>query len=276
MTNSVVRLGSWMAVGLLMAGCNASTDTDPDDDDAPTHPAGTAISSVAVTARPFGIAISDNGVLLTSRLDAGQVSRLRLTPDAVAGTVDVGLLPTDVTFGPDGAVAYVSNQASNTVGVVNVAAAVQAVAVPVRGNPFRVIVSPNGTRVYATTNTSWLFVIDAAQRTVIDSIVVPTDANGIALSPNGSLAYLSSPTTGALVTVDLATRQVTRTVQIGGGLQEVVISPSGDELYLARLDGPVEVRRTSDLGLIATVAGTNGGFGMALSPDGVQLYVTLT
>jgi YVTN family beta-propeller protein len=259
------------AGSVLLWGC--SNGTGPT---VRTHPAGTSIQLAVVRDRPYGIAVSESGLVLVSRLDAAQLSRLSLSNQTEQGTIGVGLIPTDVVLSPEGDVAYVANQFSQNVGVVNVQSGQQVAQVSVTGDPFRVLVSADGGTVYATSNADKVFVINAATRSVVRSIAVGLDPNGMALSPSEDFLYVSGQTDGTLAKVNPATGQVVTTVNVCPAPQEVVMSPSGDEVYVACLGGGLEVRRASDLGGITTIAGASGGFGMAMSPDGVQLYVTQT
>ena len=267
------RVTVFGAVGCaLVWGCSNATGPA----NVLTHPVGTSVQRAVVNDRPYGIAVSNAGLVLASRLDADQLSQLSLSNQTQQRTIAVGAVPTDVALSPQGDVAYVANQFSHGVGVVEVASGQQVAEIPVTGDPFRVLVSADGMTVYATSNADKVFVINATTRSVARSIAVGLDPNGLALSPGGEFLYVSGQTDGTLAKVNPITGQVVATVTVCGSPQEVVMSPAGDEVYVACLGGGLEVRRASDLGGITTIAAASEGFGMAMSPDGAQLYVTQT
>jgi YVTN family beta-propeller protein len=262
-----------LAVAAIAGSCTDSAEPSQNDR---THPTGTVINPVAVDSRPFGIAATGSGIVLVTRLDVAKVTRLELDGEAVESSIDVGNIPTDVAVNPAGTTAYVTNQGSQSVGVIDIAAGSQTLEIPVNGDPFRVVVSPNGAVVLATTNTHRLIRIDPTTRTVTGSLQVGADPNGVAITADGQRAFVAGPSDGSVSIVNLGSLTVAQTVAVGGQPQEVVLSPDESELYVARLGGPVQVLRTSDLSIITSIPNSDGAFGMALSPDGRQLYATIT
>lgn len=255
-----------------LSGCGRSTEPNLGD---LTHPVGTAIVNVALGQRPFGVALSTRGTVFATRLDSAAVTSFAADNSARTGNIGVGPVPTDVAFVPDGSTAYVTNQFGRSIGVIDVATAQQIATIPVQGDPFRVIVSRDGATVFATSNANSVIVIDAARRQVTREIAVCNAANGLALTRAGKLLYVGCPSANQIAIIDLQSNTVIRTVD-GVAAQEVVLSPDEDELYVARLGGGLEVRRAGDLTLLATLADVPSTFGMAMSPDGVQLYATET
>jgi YVTN family beta-propeller protein len=255
----------------LVAGCAGSVEPNLSDF---THPGGT-LTTVALSSRPFGIAVSAEGTMFATRLDAAAVTRFEVASGARTADIGVGSVPTDVAFSPDGRFAYVTNQGSGNIGVIEVAASRQITTIQVEGAPFRVVVSRDGSTVIASSNADKIFVIDAATRLVVRSVSVCADPNGLAINKSGRLLHVGCPTDGRLMTVDLQSFGVTRSAQ-SAAVQEILLSPDEQELYVARLSGGLEIRRASDLTLIATVDNVPSTFGMALSPDGMQLYATET
>jgi YVTN family beta-propeller protein len=243
---------------------------------APTHPSGNMVQAVEVSDRPYGVAVSAAGAVLVSRLDAASLSRLSLPGRLEPGTLAVGPVPTDVVFSPPGDIAYVANQFGHSIGVVDVASGSQVATLPVSGDPFRVVMSADGATLYATSNADRVFVFDAGLRVILRSIPVGLDPNGLAQSPDGEFLYVSGQSDGSLTKVRAATGQTVARVRVCEEPQEAVMSPDGEEIYLACGRGALEIRRAFDLGLIQRVNEATGGFGMALTPDGEQLYLTQT
>jgi YVTN family beta-propeller protein len=82
-------------------------------------------------------------MLYCTLLDAARLVRTTSGADSLT-TVDVSDVPTDVAFSSAGNWAYVTNQRARTVGVVDPRTNTQVDAIPVEGDPFRVVVGPEG------------------------------------------------------------------------------------------------------------------------------------
>lgn len=256
---------------LLGGGCAA---TGPSD--GRTHPAGDTIATTVVADRPYGLAVSASGIVYVTQLDAGTITRLNLETGAIEGTVAVGLVPTDVEFNAGGMTAYVTNQFSENVGVVDVAAGTQGPTAAVGGTPFRVVVHPENGRVYVSSNSDSIYVIDPASNAVTARIKVGLDPNGFAFSRNGSRLWVSNQSDGTVTELNTGTNTVTRVLVTGGTPQDVVVSADGAELYVANLADGIQVWNLRRAARITTIPLQGGGFGLALTPDGTQLYAAAT
>ena len=236
-------------------------------------PAGTDVTASPISGRPYGVAVSRSGVVYVTRLDAGLMTRFDLPVITVSGNVAVGSFPTDVAFDPTGARAYVTNQGSQQVGVVNVATNTQVGVIPTGGDPFRVLVSPTGARLYVTTNANDLLAIDLPGGTVHARYALGSASSGIAFHPNGVLLY-GTTIDGMVYEVNTVTDSA-RALFTTGYLQDIAVSRDGAEMYIAREDGPMEVRATATGAHIAYIPIASGAFGLKLTPDGRQLYASI-
>jgi YVTN family beta-propeller protein len=190
------------------------------------------------------------------------------------GSVAVGDDPTDVNFSKDGRKAYVTNQFSGTLGVIDLASNTQVSTIPVGSSPFRVAASRDGSKIYVTTGQGRFVTVNAATLTVAPSpLTLDGPLNGIAVHRTSPIIYVTS-TQGTLYEISETTGQVLRSVPTGGNAQEVVLSPDGTQLYLAMESDALQIRSTSDLGLVGTIPSASGTFGAAVTPDGMQLYAT--
>lgn len=233
-------------------------------------------TSIPLTGRPFAVGVSSANVVYVGRQDDDRLTRFNGAPLPIAGEVVVGDDPTDIAFNPSGTRAYVANQFSSNVGVVNVATNVQESTIPVTGNPFKVLVSPDGTRLYVNTNADKVFAIDIATGATLGQLGFAATPNGLAIAADGSKLYVSTRAAGTVVEVDTRTMTALRTFTPGGMVQEVVLAPGGGELYTVNEDGSFFVYNLTTGTLVTSFALGGNPFGMALTPDGTKLYVTLT
>jgi len=233
------------------------------------HPAGTTVTTAQVPGGPWGVAISTAGVAYVTSLD-GFLSRADLPATSFGITVPVGQVPTDVAFDPSGARAYVTNQFSRNVGIVDVATNTQVDVIPVNGDAFRVAVTPSGQRLYVTTNANNLLVIELPSKTVRLEYALGGPGNGLVFHPNGVLLY--GTTMGGVVYEINTVTDSARALLTTGVLQDLAIAHDGSELYIAKEDGNLEIRDAASGALITELSAAAGAFGLRLSPDGRQLY----
>lgn len=219
---------------------------------------------------PYGVGVAGDAVVVTQK-DAGTVAVGSLSGGPIVGGVAVGSIPTDVSVNAAGTEAYVTNQYSNTLGIVNVTSRTQVATVRLPYSPYRSVLTRDGSRVWVTTNTGPIYAVDVASRTVVDSLPGVGPTNGFAIAPGDTLAYASNYA-GQVREFDLRTKAVRRTLTAQGVLQEVVVSGDGKELYVGNENGFVEV---FDLTTGTNVQHLALGqvFGMALGPDGNTLFV---
>ena len=239
-----------------------------------THPQGVVGSTVELGSRPFGVAVSPQGAVLVTQLDAATVARGTLSGQTLGTSIAAGSVPTDVTVDAAGNYAYVTNQFSSNIGVIDLGTNTQVATIPVSGDPFRVRLSPDGSSLFVTGNADSLFIIDVQSREVTGRLGIGLDANGLAIERTGSRLYVSNQSDGTISEVDLTNNTVARTITVGGHPQELVLSPGGTLLFVADETGSIQIwslrggQKRGDI----TVPG--GAFAMAVSPDWRQLYVT--
>jgi YVTN family beta-propeller protein len=241
------------------------------------HPvSGVVVASVPLAFRPFGIAVSNTGIVYATQpnnasLGVGSTRTLTLT-----GSIAVGNTPTAVAFDPSGTSAYVANQTSSNVAVVDVASSAQVTVMPVTGNPFNVIVAPDGARVYVATNTNQVHAISTSSRTVTGSVAVAAAPSAMVFGSGDTLLYVSSFVGGAVTELNVKGTPVARRVyNLGGAPQGIAISPGRDTLYVANESGVLQVVDIASGTITVPVNFGSAAFGLALTPDSTQLYATL-
>ncbi len=124
-------------------------------------------------------------------------------------------------------------------------------------------------------------VIDVATNTVQGTIKVGTEPRAVAITPNGSVAYVTNEGSSAVrgsstvSVIEVATNTVHGTIKAGGEPIGIAITPDGKDVYVARIhaDKLSEIKTSSN----AVVASVRAGFepwGLAISPDGRLGLVT--
>src|SRR2546423_14046494 len=137
---------------LVIAACHSATA--PDVRTQGGHPQNTTqhYDTGAVTerlrvpggGRPFAIALSGSGTALVTLLDRGNLVRAELSNGAFDRTIAVGATPSDVAFNSTGTRAYVTNQFSGSISIVDVAANTTIGTIAEVGDPWRGGGAPGG------------------------------------------------------------------------------------------------------------------------------------
>ena len=259
-------------VALVPGFVNCSNPTAPE----PTHPEGVVEREDALSNRPYSTAISGQDVVLITQLDDERVSRIDLPALGEAGHVAVGSIPTDISFNRAGTRAYVANQFSQSISVIDVESNTETSTIALTHDTFEVIPNAADTRLYVVTNADRLYEIDRASGNVLRSIALAGTGQSLAWHPNGELLYVSTFTGGTVLEVDTPTMTVLRTFVTGGKAQEVVVSRDGAELFVADQDlEKVDVFNLVSGEHITSIPVGGNPWSMAMTPDQQQLYVGL-
>lgn len=229
--------------------------------------------------KPFGAAASSRGLAYVTlhgsmnALSSWDFASRRFAPIAVI----TGKEPTNVAFEPSGHFAYVASQYAFSVERIDVAKSELREKWHTPANdPFQVAVTPDGRWALATGNAGWLYVFNVHSGRSAGAVQVQNAPNGIAISPDGHTAYLThlrSPEIGAVDLTRGTYRTFARMDNMEG--QGIVLTPDGNTLYALseRADRlyAFDTRTGRSLGVAST---GRKPFGLALSPDGAELWVT--
>jgi YVTN family beta-propeller protein len=101
------------------------------------------------------------------------------------------------------------------------------------GEPYNMVLHPDGTRAYLTGFAAGLVIFDTVKQVVIDAVPVgPT--HGIAITPDGTQIYLTSASgSNGTIVVDTTTNQVKRFIPIPSNFSNsVAVSPDGKRAYV--------------------------------------------
>jgi YVTN family beta-propeller protein len=153
----------------------------------------------------------------------------------ILDTVITGPLPIDVAISPDGTRAYVTNNGSGSVSVID-----------------------------TTTNV-----------TVGDPITVGSWPWGVAVTPDGSRAYVANYGGGSVSVIDTSTHAtVGAPISVGGSPWDVAVTPDGTRAYVTNVSGTVSVIDTVTNRVVSGIALGVVTHGVAVTPDGAHAYVT--
>jgi YVTN family beta-propeller protein len=266
-----------LSLVLLAAGCASDpTSASPSlagTSDLLVHPVGNIVATTPLGARPFGAAISSaGGVVLVTQLDASTVAKGPLSAATLPTPIAVGLIPTNVKFDDTRETAFVTNQFDQSVGFIRVGAAAQPVTVSVPMSTFNLAFCTRNRHLYVTGPGTSVYILDVQTRALVDSIPTFAVTNGIATNAGCSRIYVSDESNGRVLEIDPASNQIVRTLATGGAPKDLGVSREGRRLYIADETGSIQVWDLRTGQPVVTIPLPAGAFGLAVSPDGKQVY----
>ena len=249
------------------------------------HPSLGLRDSVPLDALPFAVAISNSGVVYVTKLLAAEAVRAQLPSTALSAPFAVGAIPSQVRMSPDGKTAYVGNQDSQTISVIDVATNTvkSTIALP-GGSVLTIGLSPDGRTMLAPTDFHGVYVINVSRGKVTDSIPaaqVGTILAGVAFHPSQPCAWVAARDNGSVSTIDLRQKSVVRTVFVGGGrIQNLAVSRDGARLFATDIgrsklivwDLPSGSTEYQEFPIGSPI--DRNAFDVAVTPDNTQVYVS--
>ncbi|MFJ8896826.1 InlB B-repeat-containing protein [Leifsonia sp. NPDC102414] len=190
--------------------------------------------------------------------------------------------PVQVAVTPDGSTAYVLNEDSNSVSIVNTGTDSQVGNMAgIVGSPEGIGFSPDGTKAYLSYGYNTLAVVDPATNTQTGTVQGYTGFsswNGIAFSPDGSKAYVASTATDTVSVIDTATDTQSGLVAgyTGDHPRQIAFTPDGSKAYVANEDNAsvsvIDVATNTQTGVVTGYTGGDAR-GVSFTPDGSKAYV---
>jgi YVTN family beta-propeller protein len=281
----------------------------------------TVIVRVPVGRAPVALALSPDGALVyTANAVSSTVSVVDTAAHAVTHTIPVGYIPRGIAVSPEGTSVDVANRGSNSIYVIDAVSntlrdAIFPVGVQQPGapppEPYGVAVTPDGTAVYVTNETSRsVSAIDAACDTVVAEIPVSGAPRGIVIPPPGSpfqtrraatptptplttttpppppeaisrrsRVYVANVDSQTISVINTATNSVTATIPVAVGPPTgIAFTPDGAFAYVTAYAAMVEVINAATDTFVTSIElpGAVAGYTVAMTPDGRSAYVGST
>jgi len=255
------------------------------------------VGTVADINEPFAIALggrdAHRAYVSTVSTAYDSIAVIDMSANTVVATHALALCVSDLAVSPDGKYVYASRNGAGSADLAVVDATTGMIgAIELANAPGTttecVRVDCDGGRLYVATNGpagGQLVVMATSAQPgahnglrVIDAIEIGMPVRGVALSPNGAVAYAAScaPELGAVIDViDTRTNKITATrklAEIAGIVTGLTLSPDGDRAYLVSDDG-ITVLCTLTHDVIGTIAVANQPSCVVESPDGKYLYI---
>jgi YVTN family beta-propeller protein len=224
---------------------------------------------------PFGIAITPDGkyAYVTDRV-SDEVAVISTATKRVVESIPVGDQPTGIAISPTGKFAYVANHADNDVDVINTETMTPAPGEPIAvgEGPMGIEFTPAGTAYVVDQIGKKISAINTATKKVTEISLSPKsgEPRGIAISPDGTEAYVVGLGTGPISVINTGTNKLTGEVEVAGEPQEVAFAANGKTVYVTEAKTPqvqtVNVETGKVAGSPIALPGESPT-GIALTPD---------
>jgi YVTN family beta-propeller protein len=198
----------FVIVGMLafLSACGGGAQPTSDAPPPPDTTTGGTIAKNPSYSSPIAIS-DDDALLVVANTLNGTVSLINVAGDANAKLTEIqtGDEPRSVVITADKKFAYVTNQASATVSVIDLASQSKVADIPVGVEPYGIALTPDGARAYVANSASnTVSIIDTASRSVVGTINIPgVQPRGVAITNNNGgvgqqfvyvTQFLSQPT----------------------------------------------------------------------------------
>jgi YVTN family beta-propeller protein/VCBS repeat-containing protein len=240
------------------------------------------VTSKQVGANPMGVAVAPTKTYVANQV-SNTVSVIdRANPNATPVTINVVGSPTAITLSADGSRAYAAG--NNAISVINTATnTVIATVITNGGQSYGIATTPGSAgvqRLYVSnTGNNTVSVITANTATnsyTLTGTVTGVGATpaGVAVSSDGSRAYVANWNSGNVSVINTATNAVIRTIAVGANPFGVAVSADGTRVYVSNYgSNTVSVLNpTASTALVTSIAVGTNPFGLAISQDGSLLY----
>lgn len=200
------------------------------------------------------------------------------TNQFVGPEIPVGSAPYNIAVTPDGKTAYVGNDSSESLNVVNLQTGQAAPALELGTNLYVIAIGPDGKTAYMTTSSGKVLVLDTQTNQVVGSIPIEGEASslwGVAFSPDGKTAYVANDENNTIVVIDTATGQVVGApIPVGEDPINIAFTPDGNWAYVTNDESnDVSVINTTTRQVVGTIPVGEEPWGIAITPDGKKAFV---
>jgi YVTN family beta-propeller protein len=226
--------------------------------------------------------------VIASKMKVAIAAAVLLVVAVVVTVIAVAVVPKPIPLPPPQckvSIAYVVNQGSNTISVINTSTNLVSATIPVGANPNAVAVTRDGARAYVTnTDSNTVSVIDTVANLVLTNIQV-NRPYGVAINSDGTWVYVTnySSDSGSFISViATVTNQVIFAIPLSAALiaipREIVVTPNGARAYVIYDTGTgynriSVVDTVNKLELREAILVGPRTRNIAIAPNGIQVYV---
>ena len=192
-------------------------------------------ASIPIPANSYGIGITPDGTRAYVAATGNDVVLAidLLTRQQIGAPIPVGDEPAALSISPDGKRVYVSNGDTDGISVIDTATN-QVVGAPivVGNDPYGSAITPDGKFLFVAIEKG-VAVVDTAAGQLAGPPIPLSEADIVAISPNGARAYVSEYGVDRVTVIDTATRQVVGApIPVSEDPEYLAVTPDGKRLLV--------------------------------------------
>lgn len=224
---------------------------------------------------------SAQGELLVGNKSDDTLWRLSLEDGRKLGEVPTGPGPHEIAVSPDGRLALVTDyghqQPAHSLTVIDIASGVatRSIDLGMHRRPHGIRFLPDGSVLVTAEQNHALVRVDPVGGEILQAIDVDDGVGHmVAVSADGTVAYVSKIASGTVVRVEVASGTVTHERPAGQGAEGIEVAPDGSVWVTNRAEDTVTVHDPDTLAVRATLASAGFPIRVVFAPDGRHALVT--
>ncbi|MBI4388787.1 MAG: beta-propeller fold lactonase family protein, partial [Nitrospinae bacterium] len=237
-------------------------------------PAALLMLGWALSGGPF-VGESLGGEVWVANMKGANVQVIDADSGQIVKTIPTGAGAHNITFSPDGKVAFIANMGTNSITIIDAVSKEKLADVVAGAKAHDVAVSPDGkTAVACNVGAGNITFIDVASRQAVHTLPTGEKPLTAVFSPGGRQVYVVNAGPANITVVDMNTRQIARTLPGAKGAMAIRATDDWGLLWLTAPEENKLLLMNPRTGAVEDSVDVPGEpHGLALSPDGKTAYV---
>jgi YVTN family beta-propeller protein len=221
------------------------------------------------------VSTSAAGEVWVANMKGANVEVIDTSSNKIIKTIATGAGAHNVTFSPDGKLAYIANLGTNSITIIDTATKEKLADVLTDTKAHDVAVSPDGKiAVSCNVGAGNITFIDVASKKATHTMSTGKKAITAVFSPDGKTLYVANAGDATISVVDVNTKKIVKTFTGAKGVMAIKPTANFDQLWLNDPTDDKLLLMNPKTGLIeASIDVPGEPHGLVLSPDGKTVYV---
>jgi hypothetical protein len=235
------------------------------------HPSGTFVGKAAMNSVIKGLAVNST-TAYAALSSSNSIGGVTLSNATALTPAPLGSSPQDVAIGGNGPViAAPTSGPLPVVWFVDPSTLTRTDSIEVSTTAFKSVMNSTGTKLFVDLNNFNMVTIDVASRTVTATTAVAGTANAMKMAAGDTLLYVGT-VLGTVFEIDARTSAIRRQLNPTNTVSALDVSRDGKTLFTSNGSNQVVMTPLAAGGLSGTVDFNGTVNGIAVSPDGQQLW----
>ena len=196
----------------------------------------------------------------------------------LASTIPVGETPKGVKIHPHENMAFVANENSGTISVIDVTSFTVTKEIEVGKIPHNIRFDSKGDTAYITLQgEDKIAIIDVKNLEMIDSILVEKMPHNLDLSPDDKYLYTANIGTSDIAVINLDNKEIIKRISVSTGHHGLDVANDGKRIYVSGIGSDkISVIDAESLEIVEQIDVGQGPHGIRANEDGSRVYVGVT